>query len=986
MAIHITNAAELRAIEDDMAGDYVLDNDIDLAGVDWRPIGATRPDMGLSVDLLFTGVFDGQGYTIRNLSCSYKMYDLDGCNGLFAFLGNDSPPANGVIKNLNLDTVTLYGEYAIGAVIGFIISGHIENCHVSNVSVSPAQTLYEIKNMHAMTNTEASTLAPGSLAVSGDYLYVVWQDGTDAHNRLEIYDIATNPTVPALVGSLYDGAGGASLRTPTSIAISGNYAFIPTSGTGAQGIEVVDITNKASPSHHAFYADAINLTQSGIAKISGTHLYVNESNGDLAIFNISNPASISFVKDVAVLTLQHLTISGNYLYVSTGTGLKIVDITTPASASVVGTLTGLINGGSIAVQGNYVYIMQQSSTGLLHVINISNKSNPVLQSSPTLFSNKVGVLIEGNRLFVGRTTAMSIVDISDPTLIGPDQGFGDMTHGGRVTVVHDLGYRAGYVYSLLNTSEIAIYGTFVGVAPNGSSSIGGIGGDCFADAWDTGDLTTEITDCSVTNLIINGNMQGSFYDVGGLLGGAGGDTDATNPYAPFIIDNCHVTGLNISGVYAPWWIGGITGLADAATINKCSVQGTITLSLGNTLYPWYDDETYNEAYAIGGLVGEAQDTKITNCFANVTISISLTADETYVDAIGGLVGEVDGTNEGCIIQNCYSEGPITITLTAGALTDTTPTLSTTNPNIPTSFNYPIPSTPIPNILESVECWGGGGGGGVNAEGEGGGGGGAYAKTTNIPIVPGQVYSTARGAGGSAGNAGGDTYFESLVIAKGGSGASGRTGGQGGQASASTGTTKYSGGNGGTSSGATAGGGGGGSSAGTSSDGNNGVDNSGATGGAGGTAPTGGFTGKAGGNNLANGGTFFDSAIGGGGGGAGGNASAGTIGKMLATYYFKSWMGVGGLVGTLYRDGTLENVFSVGTVTGPSGLTKGGFIGLVAQANSTFTNCAWWSGASTYAIGNDIGYDNKMLEDQGYGTDEPDNTAFYLRTHQVYAQT
>ena len=74
-AITITTAEELAGMANDLTADYILDADIDLAGIAWNPIGTYKPS-GESEeeqeipasDAAFTGTFDGQGHTIRNLT------------------------------------------------------------------------------------------------------------------------------------------------------------------------------------------------------------------------------------------------------------------------------------------------------------------------------------------------------------------------------------------------------------------------------------------------------------------------------------------------------------------------------------------------------------------------------------------------------------------------------------------------------------------------------------------------------------------------------------------------------------------------------------------------------------------------------------------------------------------------------------------------------------------------------------------------------
>ena len=133
--IEIYDATDLRNIEDNMSANYKLMNDIDLGSVDWKPIGVEPAPV-----IVFTGEFDGQGYTISNLYCSRAVTDLDGVGGLFSFLGNRTGGTSlgrGVIKNLTIENSVLEGEIYCAPIVGFIISGQVINCHTINVTLQP---------------------------------------------------------------------------------------------------------------------------------------------------------------------------------------------------------------------------------------------------------------------------------------------------------------------------------------------------------------------------------------------------------------------------------------------------------------------------------------------------------------------------------------------------------------------------------------------------------------------------------------------------------------------------------------------------------------------------------------------------------------------------------------------------------------------------------------------------------------------------------
>ena len=79
----IATADELKAVNDNLSGNYVLTADIDLEGAEWTPLGsfvqmgaegeeAETPDP----EYAFTGTFDGQGHTISNFTINNTSFDF----------------------------------------------------------------------------------------------------------------------------------------------------------------------------------------------------------------------------------------------------------------------------------------------------------------------------------------------------------------------------------------------------------------------------------------------------------------------------------------------------------------------------------------------------------------------------------------------------------------------------------------------------------------------------------------------------------------------------------------------------------------------------------------------------------------------------------------------------------------------------------------------------------------------------------------------
>lgn len=125
--IKIYTADDLLAVAENIDADYILMNDIDMAGIEWTPLD-------------YNGNFDGNNHAILNLEIkttsqgirttydgNYKTYDT--CfAGLFGVL------ENGGVKNLTLKGLNIKVNKEepcfIGSIAGFAEGSSIENCNI----------------------------------------------------------------------------------------------------------------------------------------------------------------------------------------------------------------------------------------------------------------------------------------------------------------------------------------------------------------------------------------------------------------------------------------------------------------------------------------------------------------------------------------------------------------------------------------------------------------------------------------------------------------------------------------------------------------------------------------------------------------------------------------------------------------------------------------------------------------------------------------
>ena len=105
-----------------------LANDIDLNNEEWIPIGDDR-----SQRTEFHGTFDGQGYTVSNVKITKKTDRDDENKSSYGLFGN----VKATVKNLTVKNVNISGTPKfIGALVGRLNGGLIENCHVLNSNVT----------------------------------------------------------------------------------------------------------------------------------------------------------------------------------------------------------------------------------------------------------------------------------------------------------------------------------------------------------------------------------------------------------------------------------------------------------------------------------------------------------------------------------------------------------------------------------------------------------------------------------------------------------------------------------------------------------------------------------------------------------------------------------------------------------------------------------------------------------------------------------
>jgi len=151
-----------------------------------------------------------------------------------------------------------------------------------------------------------------------------------------------------------------------------------------------------------------------------SYTYVLEQS-ELLIFDVSNPnvpSQIGSFENDGFSSPRGLDVSGNYAYFLTleNSGiLKIVDISDRTAPSLEGSLVVGSN-TTLSVKEDYAYIVSASS-GKLSIVDISDPSAPSLSSSLDLSGSLEDIAVQNNYAYIVDKSdgSLKIVDISDET-------------------------------------------------------------------------------------------------------------------------------------------------------------------------------------------------------------------------------------------------------------------------------------------------------------------------------------------------------------------------------------------------------------------------------------------------------------------------------------------------------------------------------------------------------------------------------------------
>ncbi|WP_413288833.1 LVIVD repeat-containing protein [Bdellovibrio sp. HCB337] len=283
-------------------------------------------------------------------------------SGNYAFISNDTRYIS-AINISNPLAPTLAGSLYIPGLIaprGLKIIGNYLYVTANGDSVF---AIVDISNPASLSLVSLTDLLWGDytdIYVDAGYAYVL----SRYIDAITIVDVST-PSAPTQVSMTYfsgvaDG--------PMDIFVSGNYAYVASDMNNS--LTIINVSNKASPTQVSNLVDATNLSFAASVTVSGNYAYVGAGT-KMTIVNVATPASPSVVGSVSLgFTVSEVDVSGTTAYVSTTLGMYIVDVSNPAAPAIIGS-TGFIS-KDVAKSGSYAF---SKGANVVHVIENAPEIN-----------------------------------------------------------------------------------------------------------------------------------------------------------------------------------------------------------------------------------------------------------------------------------------------------------------------------------------------------------------------------------------------------------------------------------------------------------------------------------------------------------------------------------------------------------------------------------------------------------------------------------
>ena len=704
--IVIKTAQDLLNISNNLAGKYILMNDIDLSGMNWVGIGTKGNG--------FSGTLDGNGHTIKNLTI--KDADSTEASGLFAYTKGSAS-----IKNLVLSDVNIEGGKNTGALIGvaeeksgYLSTPKITNVHIISGSIKSNGSYLggligsDISDGVNIFDTSVSNISIGSkngssnnVAVGGligyeDAYFIAMNTIVDINNWTVS---GSNVFVGGFVGSMGNYSGGRvensiskvnfnSISSTRKGTLVGSFTTHLTTTSNSLYVENVLSLDSASTStqHIGYKSGAIEYTVQGynLTTVPNSNtLSTLEANGwDVSTWKAGTAEEGYITYDLnAGFRCGLFIINGVQI---SGAG-KLPEMVVKINEYTLETgVVASIENGKIVLENadgsdRFISVAGDGATRMgIAVTEYKIEGSNNVSSSTQISAGTV--VINGSSFQISGGSLSSVLSELDTKL---GDGYDLALENGKVVIKNNSSVGKQYLSIIAGTSNfVDVTGTSTmstgKLSENQAKSLGytiiktandlkNIGNNMSGKYILMGDIDLSginwnMIGTELGNLVFSGELNGNGYTIKGLTLRDNVQGGLFSELNRAVITNLSIENATLSNICS----GGIlAAIASGSYISNVHVQGTIVASgdcivgglvglLGSSTFvnssadvqinSTTSSAPVNQAYA-GGLFGWAVDSYISNCLATGSINLpnNVTSGVSGLYA-GGLVGLYSSSN------------------------------------------------------------------------------------------------------------------------------------------------------------------------------------------------------------------------------------------------------------------------------------------------------------------------------------------------------
>ncbi len=252
---------------------------------------------------------------------------------------------------------------------------------------------------------------------------------------------SSDPADPQVVGML------SATGDAREVVVRGSVAYVvladvsPSCMAPCGGIRVVDVSNPASPAEVIFIPTTPRLFA---VELLGDHLVIG-AEGSVDVYSLANPllpvsiGSIPVSLTSSIFDLEVSPSSGD-VYASTfDDGVRIVSLSNPSAPTLLGDLPSSTGAFDTAVEGDRAYV---GGAGFLKIFDVSLPASAVELSSISYNATFSDVEVQSERVYASTGFAAYVYDVADPLmpiLLGGTSVGRDLELGGSLVFGAGLG-------------------------------------------------------------------------------------------------------------------------------------------------------------------------------------------------------------------------------------------------------------------------------------------------------------------------------------------------------------------------------------------------------------------------------------------------------------------------------------------------------------------------------------------------------------------